>query len=66
MFSAPLLKILVTVLVVGQPPITELLPQEYPTMRSAECEQDAADVLSRAREGVTVHAECVEAEARGS
>jgi hypothetical protein len=66
MLQAPLLKLLVTVWLVGQPPISELLPKEYPTSAQALCAADAKAIIAKAREGVKAQAECVEAEARGS
>ncbi len=56
-----LFKILVTVTAFGQPPFTEVLPREYPSMHIQQCLEAAMDIVARAHDGVTVTAECVPA-----
>jgi hypothetical protein len=66
MTEATLLKILVTVWLAGQPPITQLLPKEYPSMRVSSCEQHANSILARKRKGVRMTVECVPALTRAT
>ena len=65
MIESTLLQILVTVLLVGKPPIMQLLPKEYPTT-TASYQQHAESILARKRKGVRMTVECVPAQTRAA
>lgn len=56
------LKILVTVFVLGQPPVMEMLPKEYPANQIDRCVADTKAIIATVREGVKARAACVEAD----
>lgn len=64
--TTTLLKVLVTVYVVGRPPITELLPKEYPAMRMGACMAETRRIIAHARKNVKASASCVPADTRES
>lgn len=65
MIQTSLMKILVTVWLAGQPPMTELLPREY-SATDNKCQAAVNALFPRLRhKGLTVKLECVEAQTRG-
>lgn len=63
MIATSLLQIVVTVFLVGQPPIMERLPTLYKVTNDA-CERKAEELKLRARDDVNVSIECVEVDHR--
>lgn len=57
MIATQLLQIVVTVFVIGQPPVVERLPELYSVTNDA-CEKHANEIMARKREGVDATVEC--------
>ena len=58
MIATSMLNIVVTVFIVGQPPISERLTTDFPVTTNA-CHDAAKAIEGLKREGITIKAECV-------